>query len=64
MAKWDLSLLSSYYIKERVNKAAVSDRSSSDVSDALVTCQVLAASTATTKWIVDSGVTYHMCNDS
>ena len=50
--------------KERAYKAAESDYSSSDESDAMVNCQVFAVSTTTAKWIVDSGATCHMCKDS
>ena len=50
--------------KERAHKAAVSDYSTSDESDALVTCHVFAVSTITDEWIVDSGATCQMCKDS
>ena len=52
-------LKNKYFIvmKKRVNKAAVSDCSSSDQSDALVTCHVHAASTTTE---MDCGFRCHM----
>ena len=50
--------------KERAHKATVSDYSTSDKSDAMVTCHVFAVSTTTAAWIVDSGATCHMCKES
>ena len=50
--------------KERAHKAAVSDYSTSDESDTMVTCHVFAVSTTMAAWIVDSGATCHMCKDS
>ena len=50
--------------KERAHKAAVSDYSTSDESDAMETCHVFGVSTTTASWIVDSGAKCQMCKDS
>ena len=51
--------------KQKANKASMGNECSSDSgSDALMVSHTVLSASATTKWIIDSGTSSHMCCDS